>query len=318
MKQHCIKCGSLIDVFDNFCSYCGYRAPRGTIMPDETPEELSEGIYCVHCEKLNVKDGLFCSSCGQSLYERPQGEYLFCPQCAKRNDAQAEFCYHCGSNLNDWFAMRGEIARELAWHGSFTLHETMNDLYYHFLRQDVLTLGRLSDNDLILPSGWVSGQHCRIDLKHWRLEDLNSTNGTFANRKPDKVHRLSLDLVQEFNIAGVFTFTTLKKRKLFILRLTAVLDQEGLKREGRLDDFEALRKHYFILVGGKGKINIRKMDGEILSSGDEMMEYFTVAVKDEGYYFTDNDHDLKERLLLKKYNNLPVNWKIKLIRHDKQ
>lgn len=310
MTHYCIKCSSPLDPFYNYCPYCGYEAPRGTILPDEQPTELTEGIYCVHCGKLNVADGLFCSECGRHLYERPDGEFLLCPQCGKRNKIDAEFCYHCAQNFGDWFAMRGKIAEELGLRGSFTLHETMNDLYYHFVRQDVVRLGRTEQNDIVLPSGWVSGRHCLIDLKQWRLQDLQSTNGTFVNRKPERVTSLSLDMVQEFNLAGVFTFTTLKKGKLFILRLTAILDQEGVKHEGRLDEFNELRKHYFILVGGNGAINVRKMDGQILTAGDEMMEYFTITVRDEGYYITDKDHDLHDRLLLRKYNNLPVNFKL--------
>ena len=313
MTHYCIKCSSVLDPFYNYCPYCGYEAPRGTIMPDEQPVELSEGIYCVHCGKLNVADGLFCSECGHHLYERPQGEFLLCPKCGKRNKSDADFCYHCAQNFGDWFAMRGKIARELGWRGSFVLHETMNDVYYHFLRQPTVWLGRAEQNDIVLPSGWVSGRHCRIDVQNWRLTDTGSTNGTFVNRKAERITSLSLDMVQEFNLAGVFTFTVLKKRRLFIFRLTAILDQEGLKREGRLDDFNELRKHYFILVGGNGTIDVRKMDGEILTAGDEMMEFFTVDVREDGYYFTDRDHDLKERLLLKKYNNLPVNWRITFV-----
>ena len=92
------------------------------------------------------------------------------------------------------------------------------------------------------------------------------------------------------------------------MRLTAILDQEGLRREGCIDALDELRKHYFILIAGKGKINIRKMDGEILSAADEQMEYFTVDVQADGVFFTDEDRDIKDKLLLKKYNNLPVNW----------
>jgi len=306
--QYCMKCSGSLDPFYNYCPYCGYEAPRGTIMPDAQPQELTEGIYCVHCGKLNVKDGLFCSDCGKHLYEKPEASPCICPRCAKPNNLDAVYCYKCSENLTDWFAMCGNIAKELGWRGSFVMHETLNDLYYHFIRKDTITLGRSENNDIVLPSGWVSGSHCLIDLKHWKIRDDGSTNGTFTNHKSDRVKKRSLDLVNEFNIAGVFTFTALKKGRLFIIRLTAILDQEGLKREGRIDEFNELRKHYYILIAGKGKIDIRKMDGEILSAGDEQMEYFTVDVQPDSVFFTDTDRDIKDKLLLKKYNNLPVNW----------
>ena len=58
--------------------------------------------------------------------------------------------------------------------------------------------------------------------------------------------------------------------------------------------------------------NKRKLEGKILSAGDERMVFFKVNVREKGNYFTDPVHDLKERLLLKKYNNLPVNWQIEI------
>ncbi|GAB4574171.1 MAG: hypothetical protein Kow0077_19350 [Anaerolineae bacterium] len=46
-----------------------------------------------------------------------------------------------------------------------------------------LTIGRNRDNDIVIPEDEVSGYHCQImrDGDALFLEDLNSTNGTFAN-----------------------------------------------------------------------------------------------------------------------------------------
>ncbi len=46
-----------------------------------------------------------------------------------------------------------------------------------------LSLGRAADNDIVIPEDTVSSYHCQLvrEGDDWILEDLNSTNGTFAN-----------------------------------------------------------------------------------------------------------------------------------------
>lgn len=53
----------------------------------------------------------------------------------------------------------------------------------HFLRGEVITIGRAVDNDIVITSKRVSREHTRIRCESWRvvLEDANSTNGTFLN-----------------------------------------------------------------------------------------------------------------------------------------
>ena len=312
MEMYCIKCSAPLGAFDNYCSYCGAETPRGTIIPDLQPCEIEDGVYCPHCAHVNHKDALFCASCGIHLYEKPSISPFTCPQCSKKNSVDAAFCYSCRLHFKEWFSMRGEIAKDLGYEGDFILFETMNTVFYHFINTSQIKIGRGEDNDLVLPSGWASGRHCILDLKKWRLIDHGSTNGTYINRKGDKINSVSLNTVREFNIAGVFTFTVIRSGKLFIYRLTAILDEDGLQREGCLDLFNELRNHYYIIIGGEGTINIRKMDGEILTSSDEKMEYFAIDIQKNGYFFTDEDRDIQQKLLLKKYNNLPVNWQVTL------
>lgn len=56
---------------------------------------------------------------------------------------------------------------------------------YH-LTKDVTTVGRSSDNDIVLPTGDVSRHHARFEYasNHLWLVDLNSTNGTRLNDAP--------------------------------------------------------------------------------------------------------------------------------------
>ena len=48
----------------------------------------------------------------------------------------------------------------------------------------VITIGRNESNDICIPSGSISGNHCRVYLAEdgcYYVEDLDSSNGTFHN-----------------------------------------------------------------------------------------------------------------------------------------
>jgi DNA-binding response OmpR family regulator len=53
----------------------------------------------------------------------------------------------------------------------------------HVLTEDVVTIGRAVENDLVVTSRRVSREHARLRREGWRvfLEDMRSTNGTFLN-----------------------------------------------------------------------------------------------------------------------------------------
>lgn len=53
----------------------------------------------------------------------------------------------------------------------------------HYLEDDLITIGRAVDNDVVITSRRVSREHARLRRESWRviLEDLGSTNGTFLN-----------------------------------------------------------------------------------------------------------------------------------------
>ena len=55
----------------------------------------------------------------------------------------------------------------------------------HFIGSPVVTLGRAVENDVVIVSKRVSREHARIQRqgRHWVLEDLGSTNGTFVNEE---------------------------------------------------------------------------------------------------------------------------------------
>jgi hypothetical protein len=67
------------------------------------------------------------------------------------------------------------------------------DIKHVYLQKDRTTLGRASDNDIVLENMVVSGHHCAFDLKGLAdvfIEDLKSTNGTYINGKMVQRQRL--------------------------------------------------------------------------------------------------------------------------------
>lgn len=59
----------------------------------------------------------------------------------------------------------------------------------HVLRNEVTTIGRDRENDIVLDSDSVSRRHARVEQRAGTIciTDLESTNGTFVNDSPDPV-----------------------------------------------------------------------------------------------------------------------------------
>ena len=66
-----------------------------------------------------------------------------------------------------------------------TLQLTFNDelVQEYYLNKDTFTIGRKSDNDIVIDNLAVSGHHAKVltILNDSFIEDLNSTNGTYVN-----------------------------------------------------------------------------------------------------------------------------------------
>lgn len=60
------------------------------------------------------------------------------------------------------------------------------------LTREMLTLGRLPDNDIVIPSQYVSGKHARLERRSdgWWYTDLDSRNGTYLNERQIREIRL--------------------------------------------------------------------------------------------------------------------------------
>ena len=64
--------------------------------------------------------------------------------------------------------------------------------YFRLRRSRITTVGKASDNAVVLPSPKVSRHHCQISWspKGWLLEDLKSTNGTYVNGQKIDSHAI--------------------------------------------------------------------------------------------------------------------------------
>jgi len=310
MITHCNNCGSELHSTYLFCPFCGEETPKRTIIGKIIEEKIKTPIFCPHCKKENLQNALFCSSCGEGLYNRPQDKFQYCPYCGEKNRSNTRHCFNCAKNFNDWYDMQGAVAEKLGYSGDFSLYEKMTETYYNFYTKGNITIGRSEENDICIPCQWVSAKHCKFNISNQKFTDLNSSNGTFINRSDEKIKTVTFTQTGEFNLAGVFTFTVIKTKFLFIFRLTAVLDEKECEKVGNIQKINQLRNHYFILVNGNDNIYIRKLDGEIITDTENMKDVYCISIKNKKYYFSELSKNIENKLILKTHNNFPVNWEI--------
>ncbi len=309
MRINCNQCGEEIIPLANFCSYCGAEAPRKTVVYKKGADQITEPNYCPECSQEVPKDAIYCHKCGESIYTKPNKSYLYCPQCQEKNSINAKICCDCGLKFKEWFSMSGIVAENIGYAGELVLKEKMTGKVYHFLNSEI-TIGRNSKNYITIPCQFVSSEHCSITSHQQSLIDLESSNGTFINRDPESITNASLIQIDEFNIAGYFTFNFIKLSNSFIFRLSAILDKDECFKHGNKILINKLRDHYYILLTGNDSVFIRKMDGKIDSEIDNKYEYYRFRIKNNYYYFSDTSKNEKERLLVNNCFNLPVNWEM--------
>ncbi|MEW6755686.1 MAG: FHA domain-containing protein [Candidatus Latescibacterota bacterium] len=110
---------------------------------------------------------------------------VICAHCGHRNRNSASFCTFCGNRLPDERYLVGRL---------IILDEAHPREY--LLAGVERCIGRDPGNDVVVDDLEMSGRHARItfrDEAFW-LEDLGSTNGTYANgRRLGAVTRLQDD-----------------------------------------------------------------------------------------------------------------------------
>jgi hypothetical protein len=131
-----------------------------------------------------------------------------CPTCSFENTEDSNYCRRCGSRLVTFDPNETTITyspgdrAEVGLGALDRLGEAGNVLLIRSgggregetidLNVDVLTIGRSPHSDLFLDDVTVSRHHARVlrDEGGFWVEDLNSLNGTYVNRKRIEQHRL--------------------------------------------------------------------------------------------------------------------------------
>ncbi len=131
-----------------------------------------------------------------------------CPACDFQNTDDSNFCRRCGSRLRPIDLEETTLSLRIGHHEEPTLDTSRHAVLLGpmlvvrtgggregeliSLDTDVLTIGRSPHSDLFLDDVTVSRHHARIlhDETGFLVEDLNSLNGTYVNRKRIERHQL--------------------------------------------------------------------------------------------------------------------------------
>jgi hypothetical protein len=133
-----------------------------------------------------------------------------CPTCNLENSEDSNFCRRCGGRLKPIDLADNTLSfnvaeredsgigvprRDATVSGTVLLVRTGGERAGELvgLDSDVLTIGRSPHSDLFLDDVTVSRHHARVvhDETGFLVEDLNSLNGTYVNRKRIERHQLS-------------------------------------------------------------------------------------------------------------------------------
>lgn len=159
--------------------FAGYQSAASSAAgnpPAGTAREPEGPIVCPSCNTENTSDSNFCRRCGGRLARIDPSEVTLSYSLADQDT---------GAGLLAPAAVTGTVLLIRA--GGGREGEVIG------LTGDVLTIGRSPHSDLFLDDVTVSRHHARIvrDDDEFLVEDLNSLNGTYVNRKRIERHRLS-------------------------------------------------------------------------------------------------------------------------------
>jgi hypothetical protein len=131
-----------------------------------------------------------------------------CSQCAYENAEDANFCNRCGNRLTPAEASETTVSYALADEDTMAggvpsvSSQRMPALVVRSggdregehitLGTDLVTIGRTPESHLFLDDVTVSRHHARIvrDATGFAIEDQNSLNGTYVNRRRVERHHL--------------------------------------------------------------------------------------------------------------------------------
>jgi len=209
------------------------------------------------------------------------------------------------------------------WSGNLILQAPNANAKVVLLSEPILKIGRgskkgdiIKDNMLLLPWTRISGQHVEIDFQEGTIKDLNSTNGTFINKKTDKITQALLTDITEFNLASDLTFRVFYQANSFsgilFSGFTTKFDNT-LPFTSKTSLGESLMDCFFIYLPTHKKdikLYIRKFDGRPIYGNDILDEKdcYIIQREYERLLYSDLEKGIKDLIILKTDNpNMDLN-----------
>lgn len=196
---------------------------------------------------------------------------------------------------------------------------------YRFQKGKTITIGRRSDNDVVIDNLGVSGCHAKIELQNEGvlLTDLESTNGSLVNEKTVSSQKLKKgDVITIGKHTLIFSFDEERFRsedKVWGMDETVVMDTESCRSmlAGTPTDLPP-KKHdeslgtLSFLDGGKGEIILSKKfikigknaSSDILARGFLVSQTAaTISKRVNGYYLSNAGGIIKPKVNGKKIDD---------------
>ena len=172
------------------------------------------------------------------------------------------------------------------------------------ISKDRVSIGRRSDNDIVLTNAAVSAEHCVVVtiLNDSFLEDLGSTNGTFVNGRPIKRHFLqNEDLIEIGRHRATFrtdtpapSYVTTSQFAKAVEPVSeaapvaqAALAPKSTLSEALLDTADAADSPAMLLVlNGSRSGQELVLNKDLVSLGKAGVQVVTITKRPHGYFLT--------------------------------
>lgn len=157
--------------------------------------------------------------------------------------------------------------------------ETPEGKFEVSVTKDVVSVGRLPENDIFLNYGRVSRKHCLISLSNGKIivQDLGSANGTFIDGK--KISSTEVSPGQKINVGGVADITVFLDGSLIENKELKKSEEEITKKDKLVEEHkdgkikEKVKTDSAIVEMGKdSKIN------EVLPSQSDLIQRVKIEI----------------------------------------
>ncbi len=166
---------------------------------------------------------------------------------------------------------------------------------YVIFTQDTIRIGRNENNDIIIRSEWISGNHLEINFAHNSMRDLNSTNGTFVNGEKSRITSVGLDDIDYFDIGGELLITLRKSGNSHIFRPQKVLDPGLMDAPDNREYVQSLMNTEFVRLADGDTISVHKISGNLDDTYRSLNDVILIKFEDGGFYYSDHQEGIVEK-----------------------